>query len=400
VESDNAACTGQDVEFTATTSPGGGEDCVSWSGGQSPATGTGATFTTSWSSVGTKTVTATCGTSTRNKTVEIINTLTVVPAEAYVGVDMLRDFEAWTCDAGTGTAENVTADATFSTSNGEMHKPGSGTEGPGNYRLFPSSPSPTVGFDRVTATCDGISTEDTGGDCTLTVIKVEITAEREWVMLSAQDDGITSTLEASAAPSGGTYDWDTDETGAGAVTLEYLAVDEVKVKPSAPSSDPGDVEVYVLYYFGDPSDGASKGVDMTVRKPTSTTCTAGQLKNASGSPIWRYFYHKIKDQLGDVIDETGIDCSEVVVVDPSSNCEPKTSPGSTQSWAADTPWTGGIALRDKLQCPVTTMGDCLSHQTIKAEGYATSPYYFIHMEPMEMSGQRIWKEATSNPSPW
>jgi hypothetical protein len=52
------ACVGCDITFTATTSPTGLEDDVSWSGGGSPSTGTGATFTTSWDTIGTKTVTA------------------------------------------------------------------------------------------------------------------------------------------------------------------------------------------------------------------------------------------------------------------------------------------------------------------------------------------------------
>jgi len=45
------------------------------------------------------------------------------------------------------------------------------------------------------------------------------------------------------------------------------------------------------------------------------------------------------------------------------------------------------------------LADCHSHQTISAEGYSTSAYYYIHMEPMDWTTERIWKEATSDPPP-
>lgn len=48
----------KDVTFTATTIPAGHEDLVTWSGGGTPATGEGGTFTTQWSTKGNKTVIA------------------------------------------------------------------------------------------------------------------------------------------------------------------------------------------------------------------------------------------------------------------------------------------------------------------------------------------------------
>jgi hypothetical protein len=55
------ACVGCSITFTATTDPTGYEDDVSWSGGGNPTTGTGGTFSTTWDTTGTKTVTASCG---------------------------------------------------------------------------------------------------------------------------------------------------------------------------------------------------------------------------------------------------------------------------------------------------------------------------------------------------
>jgi len=68
----NEACDGENVTFTVTTNPPGFGSLVSWSGGGTPATGSGATFTTKWSTGGTKTVTATCGTSSKYKQVTIL----------------------------------------------------------------------------------------------------------------------------------------------------------------------------------------------------------------------------------------------------------------------------------------------------------------------------------------
>ncbi len=66
-------CEGENVIFTAYTSPSGNEGSVTWSGGGTPATGTGETFTTKWTtgSTGDRTVTATyCGHS-KQRTVNV-----------------------------------------------------------------------------------------------------------------------------------------------------------------------------------------------------------------------------------------------------------------------------------------------------------------------------------------
>lgn len=68
----NVRCIGCDITFTVTTNPSGHEDLVEWSGGGDPSTGSGSTFTTNWGTWGTKTVTASCGDSSEDKQVTIV----------------------------------------------------------------------------------------------------------------------------------------------------------------------------------------------------------------------------------------------------------------------------------------------------------------------------------------
>jgi len=68
---DEYVCVGEDATFTATTYPSGYGSLVSWSGGGDPASDNGASFTTSWSTPGEKTVTATCGTSSEQESVTV-----------------------------------------------------------------------------------------------------------------------------------------------------------------------------------------------------------------------------------------------------------------------------------------------------------------------------------------
>jgi len=63
------ACVGKDVTFTAA---GANLDDVTWSGGGTPATGSGATFTTQWDTTGSKQVTASCGDSAQTATVTVV----------------------------------------------------------------------------------------------------------------------------------------------------------------------------------------------------------------------------------------------------------------------------------------------------------------------------------------
>jgi len=65
-------CIGCGITFTVTTDPSGHEDLVEWSGGGDPSTGSGSTFTTECDTWGTKTVTASCGESSKDKQVTIV----------------------------------------------------------------------------------------------------------------------------------------------------------------------------------------------------------------------------------------------------------------------------------------------------------------------------------------
>jgi hypothetical protein len=67
----NSSCVDCDITFSVTTNPPGNESLVTWSGGGTPSAGSGQTFTTKWSATGTKTVTATCATSSKSKQVTI-----------------------------------------------------------------------------------------------------------------------------------------------------------------------------------------------------------------------------------------------------------------------------------------------------------------------------------------
>jgi len=173
IVSKDVACVNEDITFTVTTDPAGHEGPVTWSGGETPATGSGKTFTTRWSTVGPKQVTAECGSSSVSKTIDVIDGLTVLPREAYVCVDDTKWFKAWGCAGGVAT--DVTSVATFSTSNGSMQTGGGSPSGPGNNILHPSSGSSCEKTcDWVKATYNSVTTDD-DHDCDLTVVEVTIT---------------------------------------------------------------------------------------------------------------------------------------------------------------------------------------------------------------------------------
>lgn len=71
---------GDAITFTATTDPAGYESWVAWSGGGDPATGEGATFSTSWANAGEYTVTASCGTSSKSTNVIVVKLETMTDA--------------------------------------------------------------------------------------------------------------------------------------------------------------------------------------------------------------------------------------------------------------------------------------------------------------------------------
>lgn len=71
VSSYNSLCVNCNFDFTATTNPEGKYTCLEWTGGGTPATGSGQTFTTRWSTTGTKTVTASCCGGSKSKQVTV-----------------------------------------------------------------------------------------------------------------------------------------------------------------------------------------------------------------------------------------------------------------------------------------------------------------------------------------
>lgn len=86
ISSDDTVCVGCDITFTAITNPPGYGNLVTWSApGGSPATGTGPSFTTKWNTAGMKTVTATCGYSSINKYVPVmeVSHMKVYPNDYY-----------------------------------------------------------------------------------------------------------------------------------------------------------------------------------------------------------------------------------------------------------------------------------------------------------------------------
>jgi hypothetical protein len=159
----------QDVTFRVVTSTSGNYDMIYWWGGGNPQTQDGGeTFTTSWGSPGMKIVWAECDTCKESREINIIYGLTVLPRMAYLCDYETKDFEAWICVNDNSTPENVTADSTFSTSNGLMKKLNGEETGPDNYRLHPDSPSSSEGSDWVRATYNEQTTDD-DHDCSLTV---------------------------------------------------------------------------------------------------------------------------------------------------------------------------------------------------------------------------------------
>ena len=94
------ACVGCSITFTATTDPTGHEDDVSWSGGGTPSTGTGATFVTTWATTGTKTATASLCDSSVSEDVTIAEVASVTPDEYGACVNENITFTVTTNPAG------------------------------------------------------------------------------------------------------------------------------------------------------------------------------------------------------------------------------------------------------------------------------------------------------------
>lgn len=135
---------------------------------------------------------------------------------------------------------------------------------------------------------------------------------------------------------------------------------------------------------------------VTTRRPTSTTIHEGVAIELGSGPLrrWRrYYYHQIKDQNGDVMEEEGIPCEEDVKFEEGDNKGEVDHDGQTLSWPdGDGEWEGGIALRDTLGCSATLQGWAWYSQKIKAGGYKTKPDYNIYFDPIG-DDRRLWKEV-------
>ena len=194
----------------------------------------------------------------------VIDGLTVVPREAYVCVNGTKDFEAWACVE--GSIEEVTEDATFTTSKGSMGPGG----GPGNNTLTASStPSGSEGGDWVKATYDGQSTDDEDHWCKLTVIKVEVKS-----VTFTSDHGALTDYNTDYAGAGGTvYDprgWQKVPPKNNPITHEkgqtVSANVTVKVEPSGMVYElHGDSDLSALDFSktGQTSTGADQTISVT-----------------------------------------------------------------------------------------------------------------------------------------
>jgi len=111
---------------------------------------------------------------------------------AYVCAGGTEEFEAWIVSG--GAAQEVTAQATFTTSNGTMN---------GNVLTASDTPSASEGSDWVRATYNDITT-DADHDCNLTVIKVKIKQDGYDITDTTHDEivGKQINLVGEVLPSG------------------------------------------------------------------------------------------------------------------------------------------------------------------------------------------------------
>lgn len=222
----------------------------------------------------------------------------------------------------------------------------------------------------------------------VTVFEVEITEASERVLVytgSEVGNEPTETATAVGTPSGGTYSWSRTKNGSG--DIEFVSgqtSSTVTIRGTAPSWPVDDVELNVTYTKGGFS--CESAVSLTVRKMSSTTYHAGNLQQTS-SRSTRYYYHKVKDQFNEVINQTGIPCDETVTKIYGEDVG-KTAPGVTAYHSSDGVWTGGIAVKDTLSC-LNNIDNTKYDQQLTAGEWGTSPDYYIWLHIYE--GDQIWK---------
>jgi hypothetical protein len=240
-------CIHSAVTFTVTTDPPGNEDLVNWSGGGSPATQAGgATFTTSWSATGSYTVTATCGTSSKTKTVKVVKPTGISAdsvSDTNPGVE--APLQTLTVVCGTGSV-SIAATASPSVSASDLPSSWaiskvSGSLGLGSTpgKLSASVSKATPGDITVQVTCCGSCTEHYR--VRVVVVSVAIKAAD-----GANDPPnglcVNTSMQYKAVvtpPVGGTYSW---TTTSGKVTLANASSDTVTVNAGSAASGSPDAE--------------------------------------------------------------------------------------------------------------------------------------------------------------
>jgi hypothetical protein len=376
--------------FTVTTDPPNHYGCIVWSGGDSPPSGSGESYTPRWDTAGWKTVTATGCSNNMQKQVAVVVVDKVVKAGTtdegplYVCLGDTVSLEAKPFPAGVPFASGEPwweiyycppgANPSLNPTSGSSTTTLSNLTVPGNYDIWA-----TGGF------------YDMGDIITVTVMGVDITSSGNCILMLA-DGSAWTTDTALGNPPGGTYEWDAFTSGTAHVTLEDWDCPTVKIHPTAASSDPWDLTLKVTYtYCG---NSCSDEKLMTIVTPESTTSTGGILNEYGSGPsrrVRRYYYHGIKDQFSVIIPITGIPCDEELSWVEGMQGWQKTGPGATANYSADGGFPGGIVVRDELECSVTcTYAKYL--QLLTVGGGGTSPEYYIILDPTDYSGERLWKE--------
>ena len=164
----------------------------------------------------------------------------------------------------------------------------------------------------------------------------------------------------------------------------------VTTRATGPSTSEGDVTILVHYTYG--GAVATDLRVLTVRTPAKTTSFGGQLTETPFR-VYRNYYHEVVDQFSAVrFDIEGLEATEDLDHKDGDVqwWQHKTSPGNTQYCGADGAWTGGIAIQDLLGAPKTCYA--VYDQTISVKEGPTTPVYEIHIDPQDMTSERLWKQ--------
>ena len=155
----DVACVGCNVTFTAAES--GSCSCVSWSGGGTPATGSGScTFVTNWSTAGTKTVTARSASACGNSSAKQV---TIVKVDKVVKAGTTEEGPLHVCGYTDVSLEAKPDPAGTSFPTGEPHWTIESQPSGANATLTPSSGSATTTLGDFTEAGDYVVKAKCGG---------------------------------------------------------------------------------------------------------------------------------------------------------------------------------------------------------------------------------------------